>query len=1171
MRNIDWLSTALCVILLSGTNPACGEAVNLVTNGGFEELADDGSPVGWGRFKPHFAQVVPGEQGNVLRITSTKAKGQPMTSQRFDLPDGLERVWVVTRMRAVNVKVGEKPYMTPRVQLAHFDSAGEVLGYGRSPLLRESADWTDFGYWYSLKKGATQMSVGAGFNSSTGMAEFDNISVWTDMPTQEQLDAAYRPAEVSDGASAAAAEAGASDFDPKQNMVVNGGFETLLANGQVAGWERADRHYAQVLEEDGNKFLRITNTEASNQPFVKQSFMIPEAYQSEGNSRVWVSIRMRGSDIRIGEKGFQNPRLQMSHADKDGNHLGSGWSPKLLADSKDWTLIEGWNQIRPGARTITIAAGFNGSTGVVDFDSISVSLAKPDEAVARTNVIPPAPVWEKGIERTIHLDPSHPNATDTGTGTADAPFLTLTKAIEAADSSKTENVGTRLIIAPGEYREPVKLRRMARGTDTQAPLVIEAAESGTVFIMGSERWVDGWEPVPGKPGVYQHHWPHDWGFSGNPWDNWGNERGSFEVPVPLIAQRREAVFVNDKPLRQYLDPSEMTDASFYVDEAGDRLIADFPGDMTPEQAQPDVALQDRMFMVNGRTNLTFKGLTIKHSASGLKNYNAVITEGIGIHLEDVTATLNGGGGLGVNRVDHMVWRNVKLNHNGIGGGGFGTCRKVDIDGLEISFNNWRGNWGGWATWHPCGMKNMANDGVVMRNVTAQGNKSHGLWLDWQNENFVVDGLRSFDNVGYGFYNEANPGPIVLRNAVLVNNRDGIHYANTIDFTLEDSIIMNNRNGAISLRERIGRYSTSRFTDKKTMLTISNWTMRNNVIVQNNGGFLVSTPGYPNHMEALDAEGNLWYTATADRAFQVAGLGYSFDDWQLLTGSALGDYFGPPKLTGSVDEGFSASADSPLHVRASWPRVHVENPGMSALAGRLQSRVESTWAERYALTQNTTVNDFQAIDLSGQVNRPVRSEGGWIKMPITQVAPGVSTFHGIPFTLLNESEHAGNAAIMLRSLKFTETTGKPLPSRVSLPVDENAEAVYVLHVAGYAPTFDRAATYTLVYTDGSEHSIGIDVLGADIDNVEEESVAPILAEAELQDWWPTNRQFSHNHSKRVMVTPEDDPMSAARFLYTTELRNPRPERRVREVRLESAGDTETVVMVLSVTLLKPGTE
>ncbi|MEM1026923.1 MAG: right-handed parallel beta-helix repeat-containing protein [Planctomycetota bacterium] len=1144
------------------------DTVNLVSNGGFEELDDQGAPVGWERFKPHFAQIAKdAEAGQILRVTSTKNTGQPMVTQRFEVPEGLDRVWIVTRMRAVNVQAGEERYMSPRVQLAHYDASGEVLGYGRSPMVREDADWTDFGYWYDLKEGAVEMSVGAGFNSSTGMAEFDAISVWTGMPTQDQLDTAYPLAkpETREESNGADESSVADDAFKHENLVINGDFESVLADGTLDGWEKSDRHYAEVVtESNGNRFLRITSHKVGNQPFVTQRFRIPEEYLPETNSRVWVSVRMRGSDIQVGDKPFMNPRVQMSQFDENEEFIQNGWSPKLLADSDEWVLLEGWYSVRPSARYISMGAGFNNSTGVADFDDLRVTLAQPEEAIARAVAIPPAPVWDRGIQRTIHLDPSHPHATDAGTGEADAPFVTLTKAIEAADQSKLDNRGTRLIIAPGEFREPLNLKRLSKGTDTQAPLIIEAAEPGTVFILGSERWVDGWEPVAGKPGMYEHHWPHDWGLSGNPWDSWGNERGSFEVPVPDIAQRYEAIFVNDEPMRQYLDINEMTDASFYVDEEGDRLVADFPGDMTPEQAQPDVALKSRMFMINGRTNLTVRGLTLKHSASGLKRYNAVITDGIGITIEDFTATLNGGGGLGVNAVDHMVWRNVKLNKNGIGGGGFGTSRNVDIDGLEISFNNWRGGWGNWATWHPCGMKNMANDGVIMRNVIAQGNLSHGLWLDWQNENFVVDGLISFDNVGYGFYNEANPGPITLRNAVLVNNRDGIHYANTIEFTLEDSIIMNNRNGAISLRERIGRFSTSRFTDKKTMLTISDWKMRDNVIVQENGGFLVLTPGYPNHMEALDAEGNLWFTSAPEKAFQVSGLGYTFDDWQLLTGSALGDYFGHPKLEGDPMAGYTPAEESPLNVRESWPRVHVENPGMSALANRLQSRVESTWAERYALTEQTSPGDFETIDLGDAVNRPLRTKGGWIGMPITQADPGTVEFHGIPFDMLDEAQNGGHAGVMLKSQKFTDTNGEPLPESAKVAVGERAAALYVLHVAGYAADFDRAATYTLVYDDETEHSVGIDVLGGSIDNVEEESVGPIIAEAELQDWWPTNRQFSHDHSKRAMVTPAVDPMSAARFLYTTQLKNPHPEKRIKDLRFDAAGDTDATVMILAVT-------
>lgn len=1174
------LAPLLILVFLAPAHAQADKPKNLVTNGDFEQVDDDGAAVGWDRFKKHFAEVAEEDGNKFLRITSSAEGTQPMVSQKVTVPEGTEKVWVSVRMRTAKINIGTEGYENPRVQMSHYDAEGKLLGYGWSPKLLKDSDWVTISNWYPLKEGAHSIGLGCGFNNSTGVADFDNLIVSLTGPAEEGDN---EPAEASDAAKQGEAKtddkpALGSDENPVRtdavtaapggdglrpgNLVQNGDFTQTEASGSPTAWTHYKAHFAELIEEDGNTFLRIRNDNKASSKRMSQRIEIPE-----GLDRVHVSVRMRGKDLDVGEKAYQNARVQMAHFDAEGKLLGYSWSPKLTEDAEDWLTIANWYPLKTGAKYVGLSVGFIESTGVADFDDIHVSVDKPGGEAAQAVPLLPAPEWDAGIAREIHVNPTHAEATDDGEGSIDRLFASLAKAVEAADASKRENIGTRLVIHPGEYREPIRLQRMQKGQDTQAPLVIEAATPGTVMILGSDRWVEGWTPVEGKPGIYQHDWPHDWGTIENPWGDWQNERGTFHVPVPEIARRYEAVFVNDAPLRQYLDPDKIHDGSFYVDEEGDRLLVDFPGDLTPEQTQPDVSLRNKLLFIKGRTNITLRGLTLKHAASGIsRGYTALIVESLGITVEDFTSTLNNAGGLGSNRVDHYTWRNVKLTHNGIGGGGIGTSRRVDVDGLEISFNNWRGDWGGWATWHPCGMKNMANDGFVMRNVTARGNLSHGLWMDWQNENVLIENLVSYDNVGYGFYNEANPGPVTLRNAIITNNRDGIHHANSQKFTLENSYIVNNRNGAISLRERVGRYSVSRFTGVKTVVSLEDWTLRNNVIVQDSGGFLLLTPGLANHWETLKTQRNLWYTPNADKAFVVKNLGYSFEDWQLLTGTALDGFFGPPHIAGDAASGFAPAADSPLHRRDSWPTVTVENPGLSAIANKLEARIAATWRETYAVVKDAEGDRFVAVTLGDAVNRPVRTKGGWINMPITQIKPGRHTIHGIPFDLADEADHNGHAGVMLASQRFGDTDGRALPKLVELPVGRAAEAVYVLHVAGYAQTFARAATYTLVYDDGTEEAIGIDVLGGDIDDVEEESAGGIIAKAELQDWWPSNRQFSHENSRRVMVTAEGDPMSAARFLYTTQLTNPHPEKPIKQLRLTSPGDTEATVMVLAVTLL-----
>ena len=78
------------------------------------------------------------------------------------------------------------------------------------------------------------------------------------------------------------------------------------------------------------------------------------------------------------------------------------------------------------------------------------------------------------------------------------PFLTLKHALDAAVRDKDANIGARVIIAPGTYRESIDIPAPAnKAADTDAPLVIEAAERDQTIIDCAD--TAGWEPPPGRP------------------------------------------------------------------------------------------------------------------------------------------------------------------------------------------------------------------------------------------------------------------------------------------------------------------------------------------------------------------------------------------------------------------------------------------------------------------------------------------------------------------------------------------------------------------------------------------------------------------------------------------------------------------------------------------------
>ena len=89
-----------------------------------------------------------------------------------------------------------------------------------------------------------------------------------------------------------------------------------------------------------------------------------------------------------------------------------------------------------------------------------------------------ANVDESRVTKILYVDPAHTEAADDDKhGAADAPFATLNYACQAAVWAKDDNIGVKLVLANGIYREAAEIPAPPKGkADTEAPLVIEAAE-----------------------------------------------------------------------------------------------------------------------------------------------------------------------------------------------------------------------------------------------------------------------------------------------------------------------------------------------------------------------------------------------------------------------------------------------------------------------------------------------------------------------------------------------------------------------------------------------------------------------------------------------------------------------------------------------------------------------
>jgi len=116
-----------------------------------------------------------------------------------------------------------------------------------------------------------------------------------------------------------------------------------------------------------------------------------------------------------------------------------------------------------------------------------------------------------------------------------------------------------------------------------------------------------------------------------------------------------------------------------------------------------------------------------------------------------------------------VIRNNRLHHNHqLGIAVTGTTGTI-VDGNEISFNNWLGeyNWG----WEAGSSKFWETTNLMVRGNWSHHNDGPGLWADTDNVGTVYEGNVVEDNVGPGIFHEVS-GSATIRNNVIRRNGFG---------------------------------------------------------------------------------------------------------------------------------------------------------------------------------------------------------------------------------------------------------------------------------------------------------------------------------------------------------------------------------------------------------------
>lgn len=432
-------------------------------------------------------------------------------------------------------------------------------------------------------------------------------------------------------------------------------------------------------------------------------------------------------------------------------------------------------------------------------------------------------------EQTLYVDANRANANDDNLGTTpNAPLKTISAAV-----AKATEKGTRILIAPGQYREYIVVK------PGDNALVFEPSAKGDVVVSGSDVF-SGWKAVEG--GVFTHEWPNAWGLgTENGW--WGST---------AYNRRREMIFVNGARMTQRCDdagnavPStELKPGEFTVADASDATPGTLwlrpPAGTDVNKASIEVAVRgfDRslinesrpLMYVEKHSNVSMRGLTFQHCANSIKFAPALNFFGTypgryedlpeNVLIEDCAFVENNAIGMEVSNYRNVTVRRSRFNQNGARGGGsvqLGVeadrapvgARNFLYEDCQFNENNWRmvGTWGDMND--SAGYKMFGYNIDSYRFVRCQFNRNlaNGFWQDYGGSNVTLDHCIAEENRGggaggYGVLNEMTRGPFTVRDSVIRNNgNSGFISSGAPNVTLERNAIYYNRKDVMFNGQRL---------------------------------------------------------------------------------------------------------------------------------------------------------------------------------------------------------------------------------------------------------------------------------------------------------------------------------------------------------------------------------
>lgn len=554
---------------------------------------------------------------------------------------------------------------------------------------------------------------------------------------------------------------------------------------------------------------------------------------------------------------------------------------------------------------------------------------------------------------TVYVDTVH--GSDSNPGTQSKPYATIGKAASVATTNNQSNIGTRVIINPGTYREAVTL--VKDGKTTTKPITFEAATNGTVVVSGADVWT-GWTA---SSNLYTHSWQYRWGTC-----------AAQPAPAPLqqeIMLREEMILVNGTSMTEVLSKTAMQPGTFYVDESTSTVYLWPPSGTNMATATVEVATRPQLFSAQ-QSDVVLRGLTFQYAnscrGSAAVEFSDLVTN---ILIDTDSFLWNNAIGLALLSPQYFTVQNSVANHNGQKGFGTHEVKYGSWQSDTANYNNWRGAQGALYVYDSGAVRLFLDHNSTFNNIVTLFNQTQGVHFDTDNENATITSQVSAYNL-YGLLLEKSQGPVTVSNSYFCGNNllsqgdaGGFDIRNSEKATLTSNVFYGNYTNQISQNGIAGGQEVSNWETGQTYNLINeNITLSKNTFATNSNTAHVFFDNMGNNawtdfVNTLSSDHNTWSAGTNTTAFLLptptVGTKTSFSGWQELTRQDMQSTWGG---TVSLPSQCNVQPDKPDY----WLLSSDVDPVTASPAGQTAFTLTTVSLGGMAGNVNFTVDGISAI-------------------------------------------------------------------------------------------------------------------------------------------------------------------------------------------------------------------